>query len=873
MANQSAFERIEAITKRPASMPYDAIVAEVFTDRASVRKVGNNQILQQVLIADHIDKSKLRKGLPVRLGEHLGQPIILAMLPQLEGDLNYAGKGSLILSPPAVSVTATSDGWLVTWIAVPGADRYHVYRNDTADETTPDDLDYVTGTSLLVSYESPYIYFAVRAVSGLNESEVSAWVTDDTAPLTPNTFAATNDTGGHLLSISPTDVALTHTGFKCFEIEQANDGSGTGAVSLGLFYYPDNFPVTRQFGPGTIKYYRIRAIDWAGNASDWTAWDDAWVFEGVIQDKFDTYGGVTGSALESLYWLQLDRMEAVGAGGWDDNSIFSTTLETSLVIEGDTAIRVTNTEATPQFITLSKNFVPALDLSVEGRFTSDDYVTIAAYIPAGANILGVQFTDGAVNSANRFTNTNIPALVTGWNYLKLKRSDFNQVGSPNWNSIDWFSVIFSNFPASPAYAVVDDLRIIKADPGDATTYNDTGTAWDRAANTGTDVGEWHIYPGNRTGEPAKPFSYGQIKTAASPAVWYLSHKPLATINIATGTIQSGMYLKGADGKGGLAFFIKDVSADSWDMYAIEADSAGDTVKLVKWVGGTRTEIASAAFTFAPDQILWLGADFREYDADAGRIKIYAAFSEGNLIQAANMIISAQDTAVGSGGSVGVLSYQANLRYVNFVAGSPAHADVADVARALDGPILAGETRRVRFNPDTLDFEVSNDGQTWIKTGLLGEIKLWPTNTAPAGWLLCYGQAISRSTYAALFNIIGTTFGTGDGSTTFNLPDMRGRFPLGQDDMGGSSANRVTATEADNLGQGSGAETHTLTVSEMPSHHHITSGGLAFASGAAAYSDAPTGSTLIRDTTDTGGDGAHNNMPPYLTVNYVIYAGV
>lgn len=64
-------------------------------------------------------------------------------------------------------------------------------------------------------------------------------------------------------------------------------------------------------------------------------------------------------------------------------------------------------------------------------------------------------------------------------------------------------------------------------------------------------------------------------------------------------------------------------------------------------------------------------------------------------------------------------------------------------------------------------------------------------TAPSGWFLCYGQAVSRTTYAALFTAIGTVYGIGDGSTTFNLPDLRGRTVAGQDDMGGTAASRLT----------------------------------------------------------------------------------
>ncbi|MEO8391769.1 MAG: tail fiber protein [Chloroflexota bacterium] len=146
----------------------------------------------------------------------------------------------------------------------------------------------------------------------------------------------------------------------------------------------------------------------------------------------------------------------------------------------------------------------------------------------------------------------------------------------------------------------------------------------------------------------------------------------------------------------------------------------------------------------------------------------------------------------------------------------------------------------------------------------------PTNPAPLSWLLCDGSAVSRTTYAALFAAIGTTYGVGDGSTTFNVPDLRGRFPLGKDNMGGTSANRVVATQADNLGQGAGEENHTLTAAEMPVHTHsyrkinftgttLGTGG----TGSSADDAAQTGSA--------GSGSAHNTMPPYITLNYIIKA--
>ena len=81
---------------------------------------------------------------------------------------------------------------------------------------------------------------------------------------------------------------------------------------------------------------------------------------------------------------------------------------------------------------------------------------------------------------------------------------------------------------------------------------------------------------------------------------------------------------------------------------------------------------------------------------------------------------------------------------------------------------------------------------------------------PDGFLICNGQAISRSTYSTLFTAIGLAYGVGNGSSTFNIPDLRGRFPLGLDNMGGSSANRVTDAQADSRGGSLGAESVTLT---------------------------------------------------------------
>lgn len=183
---------------------------------------------------------------------------------------------------------------------------------------------------------------------------------------------------------------------------------------------------------------------------------------------------------------------------------------------------------------------------------------------------------------------------------------------------------------------------------------------------------------------------------------------------------------------------------------------------------------------------------------------------------------------------------------------------------------------------------------------IGEIKMYAGNDEPTGWLKCDGRAVSRTTYSALFNVIGTTYGTGDGSTTFNLPDMRDRFPVG---AGSDYSLNDTGGEAE----------VTLTTDEMPAHTHgdkSLTGGFynrrygASGTGTDIVGINPSGITsknvetwsgshalinidgrnqnnslydkIVVDAShehDSVGDGqAHENRPPYIGLNFLIFAG-
>jgi microcystin-dependent protein len=130
---------------------------------------------------------------------------------------------------------------------------------------------------------------------------------------------------------------------------------------------------------------------------------------------------------------------------------------------------------------------------------------------------------------------------------------------------------------------------------------------------------------------------------------------------------------------------------------------------------------------------------------------------------------------------------------------------------------------------------------------------------PRGWLLADGSYVSRSSYAGLFEVIGTQFGEGDGSTTFQLPGFVGRFPLGVNTVG-------------MLGLKGGSSEVTLTVDQIPSHSHLVFGNTVGYSGSVVRAPVLNSGPSNVSTGESGGDQPHSNMPPYIGVYFIIYAG-
>lgn len=158
---------------------------------------------------------------------------------------------------------------------------------------------------------------------------------------------------------------------------------------------------------------------------------------------------------------------------------------------------------------------------------------------------------------------------------------------------------------------------------------------------------------------------------------------------------------------------------------------------------------------------------------------------------------------------------------------------------------------------------------------IGEIRIVGFGFAPNGWATCSGQLLAISQNQALFSLLGTTYG-GDGRTTFQLPDLRGRAPIGFGQGPGLTSR--------SWGSRGGAEAHTLTSNEMPSHNHVhrssdnegdsVSPGGNFPATAEEpvrpWSSSSSGNGMDPAVVaNSGGSQAHNNMQPYLTLYFVI----
>ena len=191
----------------------------------------------------------------------------------------------------------------------------------------------------------------------------------------------------------------------------------------------------------------------------------------------------------------------------------------------------------------------------------------------------------------------------------------------------------------------------------------------------------------------------------------------------------------------------------------------------------------------------------------------------------------------------------------------------EISTTVSGPAIGfalSTTRLFLFNTNPVSENATPSGSVSVFAG----------TSVPSGWLLCDGQAVSRPLFSRLFSAIGTSYGAGDGSTTFNVPDLRAKIPVGL---------QSSDEDFDDLGKTGGEKEHTLTEAEMPKHRHGNllrsfSGGSenstmtvwnsisGFGNASASYPDEMDGR---QGMSDKGDDQPHNNMPPYVVMNYII----
>jgi microcystin-dependent protein len=247
----------------------------------------------------------------------------------------------------------------------------------------------------------------------------------------------------------------------------------------------------------------------------------------------------------------------------------------------------------------------------------------------------------------------------------------------------------------------------------------------------------------------------------------------------------------------------------------------------------------------------------------------------------SMNIYTNNTYRGGWGSTGVLTLGAALTYGGVTLSNSVTGTGSMVLSA--SPTFTGSPLTPTQSPSSNNTTIASTAYvdagiaaiTTVPTGTV--LPYAGSTTAPTGFLMANGQAVSRSTYSALFAVTSTTFGVGDGSTTFNVPDLRGRAVFGDDSMGSTAANRLGSNSSTggisgtaSRGTAGGAQNHTLITAEMPAHTHSVPAQIVGGSdigGSGAYLAAG----LINNgtSTSTGGGGAHNNTPPALVMNFII----
>ena len=290
-------------------------------------------------------------------------------------------------------------------------------------------------------------------------------------------------------------------------------------------------------------------------------------------------------------------------------------------------------------------------------------------------------------------------------------------------------------------------------------------------------------------------------------------------------------------------------------------------------------------------------------ADVKYANMYSTTFVGNLTGNVNGTVS------GRAGSADKLTSASTLRITGDVSASDVIFDgqtggsTKTFTTTISNEIIAGKENVSSSQSDDELLVNRTSGDTGLKkisrVNFLAAVPRTPVGliapyaglSAPSGWLLCDGSEVDIAQYGALHEVIGKTYKASPEAGKFAVPDLRGRVPMGADNMGGESADVVTEAAGDVLGSKSGAETVTVQVENLPEHEHDLRGdsgdqyyairdvsGTPTDTDAVIY-DAPTGSGAGQAYPNSGGiltedtlGTPMNNLAPYMTINYIIYTG-
>jgi microcystin-dependent protein len=173
---------------------------------------------------------------------------------------------------------------------------------------------------------------------------------------------------------------------------------------------------------------------------------------------------------------------------------------------------------------------------------------------------------------------------------------------------------------------------------------------------------------------------------------------------------------------------------------------------------------------------------------------------------------------------------------------------------------------INRNDNYVDYQTlaynQTTGEIVYSYPIAGVINIFAGSSAPQGTLLCDGSEVSRTTYSRLFDVIGTTYGAGNGTGTFNVPNLQGRVPVGL---------KSTETIFNTLGNIGGTGAHTLSVSEIPPHTHtyVNQPNTTSVQTPVTGTDVADNVNVSQTSGSTGGGQSHNNLQPYIVLNYII----